>query len=42
MVQDQGQESDDDRIDVSKDIEVIEEKFEDEKLSEDEEKKDEQ
>ncbi|KAL6342710.1 hypothetical protein AAG906_013116 [Vitis piasezkii] len=35
-------ECDDDRIDVSKDIEVIEEKSEDEKLSEDEEKKDEQ
>ena len=32
----------DDRIDVSKDIEVIEEKSEDEKLSEDEEKKEEQ
>ncbi|RVW20081.1 Retrovirus-related Pol polyprotein from transposon RE1, partial [Vitis vinifera] len=36
------QECDDDRIDVSKDIEVIDEKSEDEKLSEDEEKKDEQ
>eukprot|EP00261_Vitis_vinifera_P030647 XP_019071890.1 PREDICTED: uncharacterized protein LOC109121618 [Vitis vinifera] len=35
-------ECDDDRIDVSKDIEVIEEKSKDEKLSEDEEKKDEQ
>ena len=35
-------ECDEDRIDVSKDIEVIEEKSEDEKLSEDEEKKDEQ
>ncbi|RVW69235.1 Retrovirus-related Pol polyprotein from transposon TNT 1-94 [Vitis vinifera] len=35
-------ECDDDRIDVSKDIEVIDEKSEDEKLSEDEEKKDEQ
>ncbi|RVX15390.1 hypothetical protein CK203_009280 [Vitis vinifera] len=40
---DQGQESVivDDRIDVSKDIEVIEEKSEDEKLSEDEENKEE-
>ena len=35
-------ECDGDRIDVSKNIEVIEEKFEDEKLSEDEEKKEEQ
>ena len=35
-------ECDDDKIDVSKDIEVIEEKSKDEKLSEDEEKKDEQ
>ncbi|KAL6330912.1 hypothetical protein AAG906_009340 [Vitis piasezkii] len=33
---------DEDRIDVSKDIEVIEEKSEDEKLSEEEEKKEEQ
>ena len=35
-------ECDEDRIDVSKDIEVIDEKSEDEKLSEDEEKKEEQ
>ena len=35
-------ECDEDRIDVSKDIEVIEEKFEDEKLSEKEEKREEQ
>ncbi|KAL6345648.1 hypothetical protein AAG906_017383 [Vitis piasezkii] len=35
-------EYDEDRIDVSKDIEVIEEKFEDENLSEGEEKKEEQ
>ena len=32
-------ECDDNRIDVSKNIEVIEEKFEDEKLSKEEEKK---
>ena len=35
-------ECDDDKIDVSKNIEVIEENFEDEKLSKDEENKDEQ
>ena len=35
-------ECDDDKIDVSKEIELIEEKFEDEKLSEKEEKREEQ
>ena len=42
VVDDQGsrsRECDDNRIDVSKNIEVIEEKFEDEKLSKEEEKK---